>query len=192
MEDKTINMNEEFDENLETNDVDSSEEQDVAELKAQFEVLMEEMEKAKAELKAKEEARKKAEDAAIKAKRELKRKESEGQTEEERLRAEREEFFQEQKQWRVDANREIARGKMLAFGISDDELDDDTLSLFVDEDRENTTSRIEWLAKFVKTREEKADARAVERELKKMPQPPAGEQPDAAKDDFLVGFNDTY
>jgi len=83
------------------------------------------------------------------------------------------------------ANKTAAKEALAALNLSDKELSEDDLELFVSTDEQRTASRCKIFADIVRKRELAAAKAEREKVLKEMPQPPAGDpKNNNAKDPF--------
>lgn len=121
-----------------------------------------------------EKARKAAEDSLVNTKKELKKTERSKLSEAEQLQEQIKEFEQEKVQFRIEANRELAKGIFAGIGVTEKDLNDDDLGLFVSDNKDDTVARCNWLKEFVTKRETLAAKAEREKVLKETPPPPGG------------------
>lgn len=143
--------------------------------------MIEQTARENAELK---EAHRKAEKALVEQKKKEKEIEMSNLSQEEQLKLRLEEFEKEKKAFRMDASRELAKGVFSAIGVTDKDLSDDDLNLFVTDDKDETLARVRWLQNFVSKREAAAAKLEREKVLKESPTPPAGSPSD--EDEFIA------
>lgn len=161
---------------------------DPTDIAAELAALKEQFEAEKQARTTAEKSRKAAEDALVNTKKELKKTEREKMSESELL-AEREKELAAKE---ADLNRRMnftaAKGILTDLGISDKDMSEDDLSLFVSSNEERTTNRCQWLKDFVKRREQAAAKSEREKVLKETPKPAAGDPDNGAVDPFVAAF----
>ena len=86
-------------------------------------------------------------------------------------------------------NRTAAKEALSGLGLSDKDMTDEELELFVSSDEARTSARCSYFASFVKKREAAAAKAEREKVLKETPTPPGGDGGKEPDDAFLQGFN---
>lgn len=158
-------------------------------LAAELEALKEAMEAEKQARVDAEKKRKLAEEVLVDTKKELKRNEREKMSTEELLGERQKELDEREAEIQRRLNLTAAKSILADLDISDSEMSEDDIGLFVSTDEERTTSRCQWLKDFVKNREQLAAKLEREKVLKETPSPPAGDA-SGGIDPFVAAFNE--
>lgn len=158
-----------------------------ADIAAELQTLKESLEAEKQARIAAEKTRKAAEDALVSTKKELKTKERAKMTETELFDERVKELDAREADLQRRMNVTAAKGVLAGLALSDKDMTDDDLGLFVSANEERTTARCQWLKDFVQKREQAAAKSEREKVLKEFPAPAAGDA--SATDPFIAAFN---
>lgn len=145
-----------------------------ADIAAELQAIKDALETEKQARAAAIKSQKAAEDALVATKKELKSKERAKMTETELFEERVKELDAREADLKRRSNYTAAKGVLADLSITENDMTEDDLALFVSADEERTTTRCQWLKDFVKKREQLAARAEREKVLKEMPMPPAG------------------
>ena len=146
-------------------------------VKATIDEIRAELSELKNRTERAELAKKKAEEALVaerKAHAEAKKENLQKLTAEEQLQEREQEILQKENELRTRMNRTAAREALAPLGLSDKEMTEDDLSLYVCSDEVLTTARCQHLADLIKRRETLSYKAGREKGMKETPRPESG------------------